>query len=83
MLAVLWLELASLVFNGCGFDPFGLQAQSNQSKISCCLFFRKVDTSLLIVEKKKTQRKLTLQGNKRVSKSNMVGAQGTKAHATS
>lgn len=34
MLAMLWLELASLVFNGCGFDPFGLQAQSSQSKIS-------------------------------------------------
>lgn len=82
MLAVLWLELASLVFNGCGFDPFGLQAQSNQSKISCCLFFRKVDNSLLIVEKKK-QRKQTVQGNKRVSKSNMVGAQGAKARATS
>lgn len=34
MLAMLWLELASLVFDGCGFDPFGLQAQSSQSKIS-------------------------------------------------
>lgn len=34
MLAMLWLELASLVFNGCGFDPFGLKAQSSQSKIS-------------------------------------------------
>lgn len=34
MLAMLWLELASLVFSGCGFDPFGLQAQSSQSKIS-------------------------------------------------
>ena len=34
MLAMLWLELVSPVFNGCGFDPFGLQAQSSQSKIS-------------------------------------------------
>lgn len=39
MLAMLWLELASLVFNGCGFDPFGLRAQSSQSKISGLRFF--------------------------------------------
>lgn len=62
MLAVLWLELVSLVFNGCGFDPFGLQAQSNQSKISCCLFFRKVDNSLLIVEKKKNTEEANIAG---------------------
>lgn len=29
MLAMLWLELASLVFSGYGFDPFGLKAQSS------------------------------------------------------
>lgn len=55
MLAMLWLELASLVFNGCGFDPFGLKAQSSQSKISGQpLFSRKTDNSLLIVEKENT-----------------------------
>lgn len=54
MLAMLWLELASLVFSGCGFDPFGLKAQSSQSKISGLpLFFRKTDNSPLIVEKEK------------------------------
>lgn len=47
MLAMLWLELASLVFDGCGFDPFGLKAQSSQSKISGLpLFFpEKTDNS--------------------------------------
>ena len=62
MLAVLWLELVSLVFKGCGFDHFGLQDQSNQSKISCCLFFRKVDNSLLIVEKKKNTEEANIAG---------------------
>lgn len=60
MLAMLWLELASLVFNGCGFDPSGLQAQSSQSKISGLpLFFRKTDNSPLIVEKEKHWEKQT------------------------
>lgn len=55
MLAMLWLELASLVFSGCGFDPFGLEAQSSQSKISGLpLSIRKTDNSLLIVEKENT-----------------------------
>lgn len=61
MLAMLWLELASLVFDGCGFDPFGLQAQSSQSKISGLplFFFRKTDNSPLIVEREKYWEKQT------------------------
>lgn len=57
MLAMLWLELASLVSKGCGFDPFGPKAQSSQSKISGLppsFFFRKTDNSLLIVVKENT-----------------------------
>lgn len=55
MLAMLWLELASLVFSGCGFDPLGLKAQSSQCEISGLpLSFRKTDNSLLIVEKENT-----------------------------
>lgn len=62
MLAMLWLELASLLFNGCGFDPFGLQAQSSQSKISG-LPPRKTDNSFLIVEQEKHWEKQTWQRN--------------------
>lgn len=63
MLAMLWLELASLVFNGCGFDPFGLKAQSSQSKISGLplffFFFRKTDNSPLDCGERKYWEKQT------------------------